>query len=375
MRPITIVHVCETAKGGVGTYINLFATFDPAQFRSVVVAPKDHVAHLDQSLDIRSFPRPSRGIGATLNMIRTGQRVVAEIKPDVIFCHSAFSLSAVAWFRITSPNSQVLYCPHGLASSRYEEGSLKKRVCTFVEAKVCALPSLVIHVSRHEMQLCCDRGYRGRHEAVENALPDAEGSARDDMFARTRQSETRPVNLIFVGRLDRQKGFDLLIEAMRRIESDRSDIVLHVVGESVNGDASLGRLSSNIEMHGWIDNRKIDSWYRSADAVIIPSRWEGLPFVIVEALRNGTPVLVSERSGMPQLVEQGITGEVFDLDADSITAVLRLLDADTLRAMRPACRQSYERRFAIERYRKEFSGLLSKMAEQPSDMVAVRRCS
>ena len=58
MRPITIVHVCETAKGGVGTYISLFATFDPARIRSVVVAPKEHVSHLDQSLEIKSYPRP-----------------------------------------------------------------------------------------------------------------------------------------------------------------------------------------------------------------------------------------------------------------------------------------------------------------------------
>ena len=131
----------------------------------------------------------------------------------------------------------------------------------------------------------------------------------------------------------------------------------------------------NIVMHGWIDNRHIDSWYRSADAVIVPSRWEGLPFVIVEALRNGTPVLVSDRSGMPDLVEPGKTGEVFALDSDAIARLLGSLDREALHTMRPLCRRSYEERFTIDRYKAEFLSLLDSVSEVPGESTVGRRCA
>ena len=373
MRPVSVLHVTETARGGIGTCINLFASFDAGQVSSHVVAPAQHAAHIDESLETTTFERPDRGLSATLNMVRTAHRVARRINPNVILCHSSFSLSVATWFRLALPGRPIIFCPNGLAIVRYEEGSWKHRIARAIEGFAYRIPSIVVHVSRSEEALADHFRYPGSHTLIENAMPDLKAEPRSDLFSGgAAQGKT---NLLFVGRLDRQKGFDILTEAARQIEADRPDIAIHVVGASVNNDAKLDALPSNLIMHGWVDHREIDNWYRSADALIVPSRWEGLPFVVVEALRSGTPALVSDRAGMPEIIDHDQTGKVFHLNARDIAATLRELDCEALRAMRPAARATYEKRFAVDRFLNQYSELLFRLLPEEAQGSRRQRCA
>lgn len=373
MRPITILHVTETAKGGIGTCIGLFASFDPAHIRSYVVAPEQHASHLNRDLNVTTFDRPSRGTAAVYQMIRTAHQLAREVSPDVILCHSTFSLSVAAWFRIVFPGRPVIFCPNGLAIVRYEEGTWKHRIARLVEGLAYRIPNMIVHVSKAEEALASRCQYPGRHLLIENAMPDLAQPARADLFAETRAEGK--INLLFVGRLDRQKGFDVLAEAVRCMAGSRPDILIHVVGESVNKDTKLDALPENFVMHGWVDHREIDNWYRSADALIVPSRWEGLPFVVVEALRSGTPALVSDRAGMPDIIEAGRSGEVFPLKAAAIADMLEKLDGDELSAMRPAARAAYEERFAVERFLGQYRDLLYSVLPSETRQTQDRSCA
>ncbi|ETX16719.1 hypothetical protein OCH239_01270 [Roseivivax halodurans JCM 10272] len=355
-----ILHICETAKGGVGTYIGLFGEFSADLARSTVVAPAPHVSQVGTKVEVVPYSYPSRGIRALSSMIRATLSVRRRIEPDVYFFHSTFSLVALLLLRLGFDSRTAIFCSHGWACSRYEEGSWKRRIVQSVEGTLCGLADVVVNVSEGERALAEKGGYRGKHVVLENAVPEPLDGAPH--VAPERGTPSRAIRLLFVGRLDRQKGLDLLLEAWRAIGSQRKDLELHVVGASVNNDATLAELPPRVRLHGWIDRADIDAWYRSADAMVVPSRWEGLPLVVPEALRNGTPVLVSDRSGMPGLIEEGKTGHSYPLSSQGIRTCLEGLDLDALRGMRPNCREAYERRFSLERFRKGFASILADLA-------------
>lgn len=362
-----ILHICETARGGVGSYVNLFAEFDSGEFRSVVVAPLQHSDHIDPRLDCVTFRYPRRGPGSLLRMVRTALQALWRTRPDVIFLHSTFSLAMLVVLRSLFVRTPIIFCAHGWAVSRYEDAPLRRWIARNVEGRLCGLADVVVNISASEKALARDLGYKGRHLLLENAVRDRRPNTGRDPF-RTGPAGTTAVpelNLLFIGRLDRQKGLDILLSAFARISERRPDIRLHVVGESVVGDNVQEQVPPNVHLHGWVGNAEIDDWYAAADAVIVPSRWEGFGLVVAEAMRNGTPALVSRRGELPALVRPGCTGEVFDLDPEALAGMFLALDRTRLRRMRDDCRATYEERFSFTRFRKRFLTVLSGL-DRPS---------
>ena len=342
-KDLRVLNLCETARGGVGTYQRHIAGLEDRGIEMHHVVPAQDVDFLGDNLRVYAFDRQSRGNKALVAMLREFGAQMRALRPDLCFFHSSFALAGLAGLRARSDRTPALYCPHGWAMASYPDGSIKSRVIRSVESRLGGLADRVVCVSNHEKALAVENGYRGRFTVIENAVPDARADARSDLFA----AEPEALHLLFVGRLDRQKGFDLLVDALRKL--DRTDIRLHVVGGAVRDSGPQMDLPANARMAGWVSPDRVDDWYASADALIVPSRWEAFGLVVPEALRNGLPVLCSDRGALPDLVEDGRTGRHFALAVPDIAAVLRSLDKSRLRQMRPACRSAYEARFQIGR--------------------------
>jgi glycosyltransferase involved in cell wall biosynthesis len=114
------------------------------------------------------------------------------------------------------------------------------------------------------------------------------------------------VRFVAAGRLHHQKGFDRLIVALKDF-SPTDDWTLTILGEGSERE-NLERLvaESNLKDHVILAGHKVEPWayYAAADAFILPSRWEGLPNVALEALACGTPVLaLREAGGIHEMAE------------------------------------------------------------------------
>ena len=354
---LVLLNVCETALGGVGRYQQILQSLRAEGIVPHVLLPDSDRAILGAAGDVHVFRRRRRGPAAVVAMTRAFFGLKRASDPDVVFFHSTFALLALLAMRAMGDRRPAVYCAHCWAVSTQDPGSLKARVIRAVEGRLCGLADVVVNVSPNDLQVARDHGYSGRHVLVEQAVPAADGTARADRFDR----KDGEVHLLFVGRFDRQKGLDILLPAFARARAANPRLRLHLVGGPVR-DGRVPDLPAGVTNHGWAAPDALDDFYRSADATVIPSRWEGSPLVAFESLRNGTPLVLSDRSAMAELTDDGACGIAFRLDEDALAAVLEGLDRDRLRAMRPAAYDRYARRHTTDRFARDMGALLRDVA-------------
>lgn len=320
-------------------------------FNLAILLPDKDTKILHPGSDLHTFRRDRRSLFALFRLVQAFLVVRRDFCPDLYFFNSTFSLLPLLVLRLVRDRTPTIYCAHCWAISNYRENSLKGRIVMAVEGRLAGLADLVVNVSNGDARLAKRWSYGSRHVVIENAVPDRAEPCVEAPFHRGSQEE---VHLLFVGRFDRQKGLDILLPAFERARVQSPNLRLHLVGDVVR-EGAIPALPEGVVHHGWCVGSEIDAYYAAADVLVVPSRWEGLPLIVPEALRNGTPVLVADSSDMPSLVAPGVTGGVFALNETALSACLASLDRAALQAMRLAARESYDRRFAMDRFIAEMS--------------------
>jgi len=138
----------------------------------------------------------------------------------------------------------------------------------------------------------------------------------------------RPV-VGYVGRLVPQKGVDLLVDAARRVLAAGVEAQFAIVGEGelervLRHKIAAASLQDSVRLLGYQPD--IASFFAVLDIFVLPSRYEGLPFTLMEAMAAGRAVVASDVSGNRDLIVHGETGLL--VPAEDVTAL-----ADTLSAL------------------------------------------
>lgn len=144
--------------------------------------------------------------------------------------------------------------------------------------------------------------------------------------------------ILYVGRLHEQKNVDLLLGAIAALRQEGRDVRLNLVGDGPER-ANLTALSSSLGLEdvvtwlGWRGKEQVAVLYRRADCFVNPSRYEGMPNTVLEAMASGLPVVASDVGGNNDLVRHGECGYLFSLaDAEGLRrALAKLQDAPALR--------------------------------------------
>lgn len=126
----------------------------------------------------------------------------------------------------------------------------------------------------------------------------------------------RKNQFVFVGRLDKLKGIDLLLETWKEIKE--FDLIICGTGPEEEWCKKFiaEKRISNIKMMGFIQNDKTMGIIAESKALILPTQWyEGFPMTIVESLACGTPVIGSNIGNVDNLIEDGITGLKFQYNS------------------------------------------------------------
>lgn len=145
--------------------------------------------------------------------------------------------------------------------------------------------------------------------------------------------------LLFVGRLAAVKGVPVLFEALKSVTADHPDVQLRLIGDGPERAdleiraADMG-LSDHVEFCGYKSQTEVAEALSTTDIFVLPSFAEGVPVVLMEAMAAQVPVVTTRIAGVPELVEDGVSGLLVPPGAvPALTAALKTLLGDaTLRA-------------------------------------------
>jgi glycosyltransferase involved in cell wall biosynthesis len=117
--------------------------------------------------------------------------------------------------------------------------------------------------------------------------------------------------VVFVGRMVRQKGVHVLAAAAARLRTPGARVVY--VGDGpertrVERDAERLGVADRVHVTGFVPHERVPDFLASADVLVLPSLYEELGTVLVEALHAGVPTVASRTGGIPEVVQDGVTG-------------------------------------------------------------------
>ena len=151
-----------------------------------------------------------------------------------------------------------------------------------------------------------------RQKLVENGYPDQKMFVIPNMFTqRLPENISKKENsyIAFAGRISREKGIDLLLDAARLLPNVRFKLA-----GAVRDGYKLMNVPENVELCGILQGEKLMHFYKNAFAFVHPSIWyEGFPMVLPEAMAYRLPVIAPRIAGIPEIIEDGYNGVLFTM--------------------------------------------------------------
>lgn len=168
-----------------------------------------------------------------------------------------------------------------------------------------------------------------------------------------------------VGRLARAKHFDLAIEACQKM-----NVALKIVGKGRDEEwlrSKIKNQRSKITFLGEISDEELEEVYAGATALLCPFEDEEFGIVAVEAMGHGVPVVALNSGGLPETIEEGKTGVLFDeLTVGSMVDAMKSVGDRKITA--EACRKRAQL-FSKERFKKEIKEFISNVVDSPLESV------
>ncbi|GGT83513.1 glycosyltransferase [Streptomyces lateritius] len=295
----TVLHAVQPGDGGVARVVVdlVRAQLDAGMRVAVACPPRTPLADA------------VRAGGAALHEWRAGRdpgprlvretldlaRVIRTVGPDLVHAHSAKAgLCARLALRDRVP---TVYQPHAW-SFEAVDGAVAALARRW-ERVAARWTRRIVCVSEAERRTGEEAGVRASWSVVHNGVDAARFADASGDLADAGEG---PV-VVCVGRLCRQKGQDVLLAAWPAVLAQVPTARLVLVGDGPDGDRLRAAAPPSVRFTGAVEDTA--PWYRAADLVVLPSRWEGMALAPLEAMASGRPVVVSDVDGARESLPPG----------------------------------------------------------------------
>lgn len=182
--------------------------------------------------------------------------------------------------------------------------------------------------------------FPGEYRIIPNGI-DVERFSAEGVRPIERFSDDGKLNILFVGRLEKRKGFRYLLRAFRIIKAAIPEARLLVVGAYDKEDkAPFVRYARHFSLHdvkfvGYVSREELPRWYRTAHVFCAPSTgYESFGIVLLEAMASGVPIVASDIDGYRSVLQHGAQGELVPPEDEEALAeaIICLLRAPERRA-------------------------------------------
>jgi len=216
-------------------------------------------------------------------------------------------------------------------------------------------------------------GLRGMAQKFDSAvkIPVIPNGVNPDHYTPVNRDWTPP-RMLTVGRVVYQKGLDLALQALADLKSLSWEWCIAGDGPQMEFLKNLAfelELEDRVHFVGWQSKEQLLRLYQQANLFIFPSRHEGMPNAVLEAMACGLPVIATEIAGNEELVENGKTGLL--VPAESVVALRgalkKLLPESALRyTMGQASRRRVEEHYSWTRVAEQYAQLMEKVTHNRS---------
>ncbi|VVT16559.1 glycosyltransferase family 4 protein [Rhizobium sp. EC-SD404] len=358
--PLRIIHCFRSPVGGIFRHVRDLAERHSQQGHAVGIVCDSSTGGAYEDALFESI-RPHLALGLTrLPMRRSispsdlsagvkSYREIKALRPDVLHGHGAkggaYARLAGTFLRASGYCVARFYSPHG-GSLHYDPGSTKGRVFFAIERFLERMTDRLVFVCDYERDVYTRKigAPRAACQVVYNGLRAAE-------FEPVRLSETA-VDFLYIGMMRDLKGPDVFIDAF--VEAERLSgrpLSALMVGD---GD-DKPRYQSSLETLGLADRVTMRpamparEAFAMARTVIVPSRAEAMPYIVLEAVASSKPVIASRVGGIPEILGKDSAALVEPGNARALGATMSvaIVDPFSLDAEMPDAAQ-FAQRFSVE---------------------------
>jgi glycosyltransferase involved in cell wall biosynthesis len=366
LKPVKVLEVLEATVGGTRRHlVDIVAHLDPARIQvSAACSTRRDPAFLDdlarmtaKGIQVHIIPmrRAISPVGDLLALFRLF-RLMRRGRFDVVHTHSSKAGFVGRLAARLAGVRRIIHTPHTFPfemdvslSARFAYRQLERLAACFTDCIVCVCPS-----QRALAESLIDPA---RVVVIENGIgdPPPANAAEQERQRRHLGIEAESLVIGVVGRFTRQKGHAHFIEAARDVATRYPGVRFLLVG-----DGELRQtLEQKIATAGLGDRfivvgarEDVPELLPVFDLVVLPSLWEGLPYVLLEAMAAGKPVIASCVGGMPDVIQDGINGMLVPPRDSAVlaAAMLKLLVNKELRSkMGHSASEALRQRCRVER--------------------------
>jgi glycosyltransferase involved in cell wall biosynthesis len=348
---VLLVH--QPTDGGVGRHVADLTTGLVERGHEVFLCGPEPPAgaigpYRHMRLDLRRAIAPRSDAEA----ITAFATIVRDVRPEVIHAHSSKAGAIARLGRLRHPRIPVIYTPHGYAFAGHFSRELERSAYREIERALARLASRVVCVCEAEARLARAVSPAKRVRVVHNGIEPAGHGLLDPGVAKL--VERGPV-VCALTQLRPGKGIETLIDALPQVLARHPRTQVAICGEGPDLDALRSRAQTRDTaeaVHFLGQSKDPLAVLRAAGVFAHPSWAESFPYVILEAMSVGLPIVASDVGGVAEALSDGETGLlVAPGDTDGLARALVSLLDDPARGARmgAAARARLERRFTRAR--------------------------
>ncbi len=349
-----VLHIAEAMGGGVFTYLVELANGMSDEFDVTIAygirteTPKDIAKYFEKDVHLVQVQNFCRGLNPLKDIKAYCElrKIVKKLQPDIIHMHSS---KAGALGRILTGTKSIkkFYTPHGYSFLMQDVSPVKKMIYKVIEKELGKTDCLTVAcgesewiqsqtVTKNSTFISNGINIEKMRKNIRRMTQDDDGQNRDNHFT-----------VYTIGRIDYQKNPELFNEIAEKMP----EINFIWIGD---GEMRKYLTSPNITITGWMDVAQLVKLSKSLDVFILPSRWEGLPISLLEAMFIQKPCIVSNVVGNKDVIRDGYSGYICSTAQEFVDTIYQIKEGVDEKIIRKAYKdiiEHYNSGWMCEKYK------------------------
>ncbi|XOK60430.1 glycosyltransferase [Paenibacillus elgii] len=319
-----VLHITETMASGVLKYIQEVVSIKENKNLEhyIVYSKREHTPNNLHQL----FPKSVYLIGVNikikggfLDSLQTLYQQISNLKPDIIHLHSSIAGFFGRLITVFFPKTKVYYTPHGYSFLMTDKNIFKRGFYWSVEFLLSQISGKIVACSKSEYQYAKKLSPLREVILLENCIN----------AVKRRKPSSFHKQVIGVGRMEEQKNPKLFVKIVSELKKIDSEVKAIWIGDgSLRAECEeLSReLKANVMFTGWLSNAETLKNLGQSSVFLQTSKWEGLPYSVLEAFAEGLPVVASDISSHKELIGDTYLGFIAKSEQEYTDLVMLLLN-------------------------------------------------